>query len=110
MENERRNQIRYACKQQPEGTLSLTVDGHPMVILEVHDASPFGIGLLIDGLVTNGLEANLQYTHGTSSIEVFGSVVWNVIINSECRESSVGIFFQKQDPSSNVAFFNAITP
>jgi hypothetical protein len=80
-----------------------------MTILEVQDISPFGIGLLVDGHVINGLAVSLRYIHGTSNIEIFGSMVWNSIIDSESRESSVGIYFRQQDMLSNVKFFNAIT-
>jgi hypothetical protein len=97
LENERRNQDRHTFEPQPEETLSLTVDGHPMAILEMQDISPSGIGLLIDGRVTNNLEVCLHYIHGTSDIEVCGTVIWNSIVNSESNESSVGICFSEQD-------------
>jgi hypothetical protein len=97
LENERRNQIRHTFEPQPEETLSLTVDGHPVAILEMQDISPSGIGLLIDGRVTNDLEVCLHYIHGTSDIEVCGTVVWNSIADSKSNESSVGISFSEQD-------------
>ena len=109
LENERRNHVRHIFELPSEGMLSLIVDGHPMSILEVQDISPFGIGLLIDGHVINSLEVGLRYTNGTSNIEIFGSMVWNSIVESESCESSVGMYFRQQDMSSNVEFFNAIT-
>ncbi len=108
LENERRNHVRYAFELPSEGTLSLIVDGHPISILEVQDISPFGIGLLIDGHVINGLEVGLRYVHNTSSIEISGSIIWNSIVESESRESKVGIYFRQQDMSSSVEFLNAI--
>ena len=109
MENERRNHVRYAFELPSEGTLSLIVDGQSMAILGVQDISPFGIGLLIDGHVINGREVGLRYTHGRFNIEISGSMVWNSIVDSESRESSVGIYFHQQDMLSNIKFFNAIT-
>ncbi|ATX79208.1 hypothetical protein Ga0123461_0788 [Mariprofundus aestuarium] len=109
MEKERRNCLRHSSELQPKGELSLTIDGHPTSILEVQNISPFGMALLVDGHVNNGLEVGLRYIHGTSNIEVFGTVAWNSIAESESQESSVGIYFRKQDISLNTAFFKAIT-
>jgi len=109
LENERRSRVRHIFELQPEATLFLTVDGHPVPVLELQDISPFGIGLLIDGRVNNGFEVGLRYIDGASNKEVFGSVVWNSIAESESHESSVGIYFREQDVAANVAFFNAVT-
>lgn len=97
MENERRNQDRHTFEPQPEEILSLTVDGRSMAILEMQDISPSGIGLLVDGRVSNGDDLCLHYIHGTSDIEVCGTVIWNSIVGSESNKSSVGIRFSEQD-------------
>ena len=108
MENERRNRIRRAFELQPEGLLSLHIDGQPIDILDVQDISPFGIGLLIDSHVTNGCSVTLRYIHDRSDIQVSGSVVWTSPGESGTA-TRLGVYLQEEDMSQNVAFFNAIT-
>ena len=97
LEKERRNHVRQTFELHSEGTLSLTVNGNTMPVLDMQDISVSGIGLLIDGHVNNGIEVGLQFIHGTTNIEVIGTVIWNSITDSESHKSLVGIHFHEQD-------------
>jgi len=108
LESERRSHDRQAFEVQSEGLLSLYIDSQPVTILDVQDVSPFGIGLLVDGLVSSGCLVALQYVHGNSRFEVSGSVVWCRPADAG-KSTSLGIYLEEGNMAPNVEFYNAIT-
>ncbi|PJA33565.1 MAG: hypothetical protein CO187_01130 [Zetaproteobacteria bacterium CG_4_9_14_3_um_filter_53_7] len=109
MESERRRLGRHAFELLPQGLLSLWVDGRPVTILDVQDVSPFGIGLLVDGHVSNGCLVALQYVRDTTDIEVSGSVVWSRPADAAEENTCLGIYLEMENMAPNVEFFNAMT-
>ncbi len=108
MNSERRNQYRNVFEEQLLGELHLHAEGRPVAVLHVEDVSPYGIGLLTDGFVSNGSSISLRYQHETTDIEVLGTVVWRVPMDSEGL-ARLGINLQEDDMVPNVALFNAVT-
>ena len=108
MDKDRRKSARQSIGEQPTATLSLTIDGHLVRILDIRDISPLGIGLVVSGRVNNGSKAMVRYKCGESRIEISGSIVWNLIDGAGSYDSTIGIYFDEDKMPLNMEFFRAV--
>lgn len=113
MSVERRSSSRSIVESDSENSLELFVEGKRVEILQAHDISPFGIGLLVENRQRNGSDIRLRYCSDETEVEVFGVIAWSAAASSMHEEgveaSRIGIYLLPENAVSNVAFFNVIT-
>lgn len=112
---DKRREKRITPAYQPKGELYLYTGEQRLNIQTARDVSPFGIGLQIDGPLTNGAEVRLTYQHGEVNLQVYGSVIWNMAVEEnagvgECpRSYRVGLSLYPEDKGVNLQFFRTLT-
>lgn len=105
---EQRRAERVVPAQQPKGELVLSVEGLTFDVKKVCDASPFGIGIFIDGGISRDTEIKLHYRCGDVDITVYGVIAWNVAIDDEDNNKGLfhtGLCLRPEDVEANLRFY-----
>jgi hypothetical protein len=76
-QREKRKHERIAATRLQHGVLYQESTKRRFKIQTVLDASPFGIGLVVDGFVKKGAKVRLIIADNTSNIHMYGQVAWS---------------------------------
>jgi hypothetical protein len=72
-----RKHERVASTDLQQGTVYLGGSQQHFKIQSVRDSSPFGLGLVVDGIINKGEKVRLRILHNNSLIQMHGYVAWS---------------------------------